>query len=57
MEGEGQLLIIAAAFNKYLKKNNDYTTKQQTSCGSIRRDVLYNILIEFGVAMTLVGVM
>jgi hypothetical protein len=31
MEGEGQLLIIAAAFNKYLKKNNDYTTKQRTS--------------------------
>jgi len=51
----GQLLIIYSAFIKYLRKNGN-TTKQCISSlyGSVRREVLYNILIEFCIPMKLV---
>jgi len=57
----GQLLIIYSAFIKYVRKNGN-TMKQCISClytckeayDSVRREVLYNILIEFGIPMKLV---
>jgi phage shock protein PspC (stress-responsive transcriptional regulator) len=51
----GQLLIIYCAFIKCLKKKNGSTMKQCISAyDSVRRAVLYNIVIEFGIPMTLV---
>jgi hypothetical protein len=56
----GRLLITYSAFVKYLKKNGN-TMKQCISCldfkkayDLIRREVLYNILMEFGVPKKLV---
>ena len=56
----GQLLIIYSAFAKYLRKNGN-TMKQcisfidlKKAYDSVRRAVLYNILIEFGVPKNLV---
>jgi len=51
----GQLLIIYSAFVKYLKKRD--TRKQCISSfadfkeayDSVRKELLYNILIEFGI--------
>ena len=52
----GQLLIIYSAFTKYFKKNGNYIYmyRLQEGYGSFRREVLYNILIEFGIPMKLV---
>jgi hypothetical protein len=59
----GQLLIIYSAFIKYLRERNGNTMKQcisfffidfKKAYDSFRREVLYNILIEFGVLMKLV---
>jgi hypothetical protein len=61
-DATGQLLIIYPAFIKYLKKK--WKCKEamhklfidfKNTYGSVRRDVLYNILIEFGVPMKLAG--
>ena len=57
----GQLLIICSAFGRYLRKNGN-TTKQfisffidfKKAYDSVRREVFYNILIEFGIPMKLV---
>jgi hypothetical protein len=56
----GQLLILYSVFIKYLRKNGN-TMEQcinylQTKIAydSVRREVLYNILIEFGIPMKLV---
>ena len=55
-----QLLIIYSAFMKYLRRNGN-TVKQCISClcfkkayDSVRRKLLYNFLIEFGIPMKLV---
>jgi hypothetical protein len=57
----GQLLIIYSAFVKYLRRKWEYNeTVQQLcmdfkkACDSVRREVLYNILIEFGIPLKLV---
>ena len=56
----GQLLIINSAFIKYLRKDGN-TMRQcisyvdfKTGYDSARREVLCNILIEFGIPMKLV---
>jgi len=59
-----QLLIIYSAFTKYLKKKGgggEYNEAVhqlfidfKKSYNSVRREVLYNILIEFGIPMKLV---
>jgi len=53
----GQILIIYSAFVKYLIKNVN-TMKQcidfKKAYDSVKREVLYNILIEFGITMKLV---
>ena len=56
----GQLLIIYSAFVKYLRKWEYSDEVHQLFIGfkkaydSIRREFLYNILIEFGIPMKLV---
>jgi len=56
----GQLLIVYSAFVKYLRKKLEYNAVHQLfigfkkACDSFRREVLYNILIEFGIPMKLV---
>ena len=57
----GHLLIIYSAFVKYLKKKWEYieAVRQifidfKKAYDSVRREVLYNILIEFGVPKKLV---
>jgi hypothetical protein len=57
-----QLLIRFSAFVRYWKKNREYneTVHQlfidfKKAYDSVRREVLYNILIEFRVPMKLVG--
>jgi hypothetical protein len=57
----GRLLIIYSAFVKYLREKWDYNeVVHQLFIGfkkayeSVRREVLYNILIEFGIPMKLV---
>jgi len=52
-----QLLIIYCAFIKYLRKNGD-TMRQCISClyDSVRREVLYNIIIDFGITIKLVPI-
>jgi len=56
-DAKGQLLIIYSAFVKYFRRNRN-TVKQSISClyfnkvyGSIRKEVLYNIIIEIGTPM------
>jgi hypothetical protein len=52
-----QLQIICSEFVKYLRKNGN-TTKQcisKKAYDSVRREVLYNIVIEFGIPMRLVS--
>jgi hypothetical protein len=60
-DATGQLLIVYSAFHKYLRKNLN-TMRQCISCldfkkahDSVRWEVMYNILIEFGIHMKLVG--
>jgi hypothetical protein len=60
-DATGQLLIIYSEFIKYLRRNGD-TMKQFISflwtCKkvkySVRREVFYNTLMEFGIPMKLV---
>jgi len=52
----GELLIVYSAFIKYLIKNGN-TVKQcfsKKAYDSVRREVLYYILNEFGIPMKLV---
>jgi hypothetical protein len=60
-EVTGQLLIINPALVRYLRKKWQYSeTVHQLSLDfkkaydSVRREVLYNILIEFGIPLKLV---
>ena len=58
-DATGQLMIIYAAFVKYLteKKNeavHQLSTDFKKAYDSVRRKVLYNILTEFGIPMKLV---
>ena len=57
----GQLLIIYSAFAKYLRKKWEYSEAEhqlfvdfKKAYDSVRREVLYNILIEFRILMKLV---
>ena len=60
-DATGQLLIVYSAFVKDLRKNGN-TTRQcigtfidfKKACDLVRREVLYDILIEFGILMILV---
>jgi hypothetical protein len=59
-DATGQLLIIYCAFQKYLRKNGN-TMRQciryldfKKGHDSVRREVLCNILTEFGIPMKLV---
>jgi hypothetical protein len=52
----GQLLIIYSAFVKFLRKKLEYNEAvnqlfidYQKDCNSVRREVLYNNLAEFGI--------
>jgi hypothetical protein len=49
----GKLLITYSAFIKYLRKNLYMDFKK--AYDSIRREVLYNTLIEFSIPMKLVS--
>jgi len=60
-DATGQLVIIFSAFVKYLRKKWEYneTVHQlfidfKKAYDSVRMEVLYNILIEFGVPKKLV---
>jgi glycerol uptake facilitator-like aquaporin len=59
-DATGQLLIIYSAFVKYLKKWEYNKAVHQLfiefkkAYNSVNREVLYNILIEFGITMKLV---
>ena len=57
-DATNQLLIIHSAFVKYLKKKWEYKQAEhrlfidfKKAYDSVRREVLYNILIEFGIPM------
>jgi len=57
----GQLLIIHSAFVKYLRKKWEYNEAVhqlfidfKKAIDLVRRELLYNILIEFGITMKLV---
>jgi len=57
----GQLLIIYSAFVKYLRKKLEYNeavhhllTDFKNVYYAVGRAVVYNVLIEFGIPMTLV---
>ena len=54
----GQLLIIYSAFFKYLSKIGDAVHELvidlKKAYNSVRREVLYNILVNFGIPMKLV---
>jgi hypothetical protein len=53
LEATGQLLIIHSAFVEYLRKKGK-TTKLCIffkNYNSVRREVLYNIFIEFGILL------
>jgi hypothetical protein len=58
-----RLPIIYSAFVKHLRKNGNTGAVHQLfvdfkkTYGSVRREVLYNILIEFGIPMKLVRLM
>ena len=60
-DATGQLLIIYSAFVKYLRKKWVYNKAVyqlfidfKNAYDSVRREVLYNIFIEFGIPMKLV---
>jgi len=60
-DAAGQLLIIYCAFVKYLRKKWEYNEAVhqlfidfKNAYNSVRREVLYNILNEFGIPMKLV---
>jgi len=60
-DATGRLLIIYSAFVKYLRKKWEYNEAVhqlfidfKKACDSVRREVLYNTLIEFVMPMTLV---
>ena len=60
-DATGQLLIIYSAFVKYLRKKWEYNEavhqlfiEFKKAYDSVRREVLYNILIELGIPMKLV---
>ena len=59
-DATGQLLIIYSAFAKYLRQNGDTVKKFISSIDfkkaydSVRREVLYKNLIEFGIPRKLV---
>jgi hypothetical protein len=61
-EATGQLLIVYSAFFKCLRKSGIHLKqgisiyRLQETCYSVRREVLYGILIEFGIHMELVDV-
>jgi hypothetical protein len=61
-DAAGQLLIKCTAFVKYFRKNGNTTKKCigtfidfKNAYDSVRREILYNILIDFGIPMVLVG--
>jgi len=61
-DATGQLLIIYSAFAKYYEKKWEYNEAVQQlfidlkkAYDSVRREVLYNILIEFGITMNVVS--
>jgi len=58
----GRLLIIYSAFTKYLRKNCEYIEEVhqlfihfKKAYVSVRREVIYKILIEFGIHRNLVN--
>jgi len=60
-DATGQLLIIYFAFFKYLRKKWEYNEALhqlfidfKKAYDSVMREVLYNILIQFGIPMKLV---
>jgi len=60
-DATGQLLIIYCAFVRYLKKKREYREAVhqlfidfKRTYDSIRREILYNILIEFDIPLKLV---
>ena len=60
-DATGRLLIIYSAFGKYLRKKWEYSEAVhqlfidfKKAYDSVRREVLYNILIEFGIPKKLV---
>ena len=62
-DAAGQLLIIYSAFVKYLRKKWEYNEAEhkllvdfKKAYDSVKREVLYNILIEFGIPMKLVRI-
>ena len=61
-DATGQLLITYSEFFKYLEKKLEYDealhqlfTDFKKAYNSVRREVLYNILIEFGIPVKLVS--
>ena len=61
LHATGQLLIIYSAFVKHVRKNGktmkhciSYFIDFKRAYDSVRREVLYNILIEFDIPMKLV---
>ena len=61
IDASGQLLIVYSAFVKYLRKNTNtmkqcivYLHASKKAYGSVWREILYNILVEFGIHMKLV---
>jgi hypothetical protein len=61
-DATGQLLITYSKFFKYLEKKLEYNealhqlfTDFKKAYNSVRGEVLYNILIEFGIPMKLVS--
>jgi len=57
-DATGRLLIIYSAFAKYLRKKCEYNEPVhpdfKRAYGSVRREVFYKILIEFGIPRKLV---
>jgi hypothetical protein len=59
-DATGQLLTIYSAFIKYLGKMGTQRSSASAiyrlleSLGAVRREVLYNILIEFSISMILI---
>ena len=53
-DATGQLLIIYSAFVKYLRRNwNQISTGFKKAYNSVRREIFYDSLIEFGILMKL----